>query len=63
MGLAWKFFLPLTLLNIVAAGIWAWFAFPTGAVASAVVLIAGIWGLYRANNPAPAPQRTFELAD
>ncbi len=63
MGFAWKFLLPLTLINIVAAGVWVWFAFPVGTLLSVTILIAGIWGLVRVNSPEPVSLRRFELAD
>jgi NADH:ubiquinone oxidoreductase subunit H len=63
MGLAWKFFLPLALLNILATGLWAWYPFPTGTAASALLLGLGIWGLVRVNQPAPLQPRTYVLAE
>ncbi|MBI4597526.1 MAG: NADH-quinone oxidoreductase subunit NuoH [Candidatus Omnitrophica bacterium] len=65
MGLAWKFFLPLGLVNIVAAGIWwslretPWF----GWIASAVVLALSAWALVLANKPEPLQPRTYIYAD
>jgi NADH-quinone oxidoreductase subunit H len=63
MGLAWKFLLPLGLMNIVAAGLWMWLPFPTGTVFSALLLILSSWLLVRANAPAPLQQRTYVFAD
>jgi NADH-quinone oxidoreductase subunit H len=56
--------LPLGLLNILAAGLWALWPFPMGTLASATVLAVGAWALVRANHPAPlAPSRRYVLAD
>ncbi|MBI3021013.1 MAG: NADH-quinone oxidoreductase subunit H [Candidatus Omnitrophica bacterium] len=63
MGLAWKFLLPLGLINILAAGLWAWFPFPVGTAASALALIVSAWLLVRINNPAPLQPRTYVFAD
>jgi len=63
MGLAWKFFLPLGLINILAAGLWVWWPFPTGTAASAFLLLASSWLLVRANNPAPLAPRSYVFAD
>ena len=63
MGLAWKFFLPLGLINIVAAGLWVCFPFPFGTAYSAFLLIISSWLLVRLNNPAPLQPRTYVLAD
>ncbi len=63
MGLAWKFFLPLALVNIFAAGIWMWFPFPVGTAASALLLLVSAWLLVRVNAPAPMHPRTYILAD
>ena len=63
MGLAWKFLLPLALVNILAAGIWVWFPFPVGGLLSALLLIISGWLLIRSNHPAPLQPRTYILAD
>ena len=63
MGLAWKFLLPLGLVNIMAAGLWVWWPFPLGTLASAALLIASAWGLVQANAPAPLQPRTYVLAE
>lgn len=64
MGLAWKFLLPMTLINVVAAGIW-WIyrASFIGTIASAVILIVSYWALVRLNHPAPLTKRTYVFAD
>jgi NADH-quinone oxidoreductase subunit H len=63
MGLAWKFFLPLSLLNILAAGLWVAWPWPVGTLASAGLLAVSAWGLVRANAPAPLEPRTFVLVE
>jgi NADH-quinone oxidoreductase subunit H len=63
MGLAWKFFLPLGLINILAAGLWAWHPFPLGTAASAGLLIGSSWLLVRANAPASTHPRTYVFAE
>ncbi len=64
MGLAWKFFLPMTLLNILVAGVWV--AAPSGVarwLGSATLVAAGYWCFVRLNKPAPLERRTYVLAD
>ena len=63
MGLAWKFFLPLALVNIAAAGLWVSYPFPVGTALSALLLIVASWALVRANAPAPLQPRTYLFAD
>ncbi|MBI3011989.1 MAG: NADH-quinone oxidoreductase subunit NuoH [Candidatus Omnitrophica bacterium] len=64
MGLAWKFFLPLGLVNILAAGLWTQFPFPLGTAAAALLLIIAGWLLVRANAPQSLqPQRVYVFAD
>ncbi len=64
MGLAWKFLLPLALVNIVAAGLWVSWPFPLGTFASAALLLGSGWLLIRINNPESAkPARTYILAE
>jgi len=64
MGLAWKFLLPLGLVNILAAGMWAWFPFPVGTATSALLLVVSSWLLVRANAPESSqPLRTYIFAE
>ena len=64
MGLAWKFFLPMALLNIVAAGLW-WSLrdTPAGWLASGALLIAGSFIFVLLNKPAPLHARHYLFAD
>ena len=63
MGFAWKFLLPLSLINMVAAGLWVALPGWPGTLASLALLAAGTWGLIRANAPAPLQPRTYRFAD
>ncbi len=64
MGFAWKFLLPLALLNVVAAGLWWTFRESlAGWALSALVLVAGCWMLVRLNRPASLQPRTYLFAD
>jgi len=63
MGLAWKFLLPLALVNILAAGLWSVMPFPTGTALSLLLLAVSAWVLVRINHPAPLERRTYILAD
>jgi len=64
MGLAWKFLLPMALINILAAGLW-WFLrdTPAGWALSFVLLAASCWLLILANKPAPLQPRTYVFAE
>ena len=63
MGLAWKGFLPLSLINILAAGLWVVLPGWTGTLLSAALLAGSFWVLVRANAPAPLTPRTFVLVE
>jgi NADH-quinone oxidoreductase subunit H len=63
MGLAWKFLLPLALVNILAAGLWSGLPFPTGTMASGLLLIVSAWLLIHVNHPAPLERRSYILAE
>ncbi|MBI3324279.1 MAG: NADH-quinone oxidoreductase subunit NuoH [Candidatus Omnitrophica bacterium] len=63
MGFAWKFLLPMALVNILAAGAAAAFPGVVGAVLSASMLAAVAVLLVRANAPAPLQRRTYLFAE
>ena len=63
MGLAWKFLLPLSLVNILAAGLWVVLPGWTGTLLCAALLAGSFWVLVRANAPAPLTPRTFVLVE
>jgi len=64
MGLAWKFLLPLALLNILAAGLW-WSLrdTPAGWLVSGLVLVAGAVLFVLLNKPAALHPRTYLFAE
>ncbi len=63
MGFAWKFLLPLALVNILAVGFWVLLPFPTGAILSVVLLVMSVGCLIRLNHPVALEPRTYILAD
>jgi NADH-quinone oxidoreductase subunit H len=63
MGLAWKFLLPLALVNILAAGCFVLYPGMTGLVLSTAILGLSAWGLVVVNRPAPLERRTYVFAD
>ena len=63
MGLAWKFLLPLSLVNILAAGAWVGLPGLAGTLLCAALLTGSAWLLVRANAPAPLTPRTYVLVD
>lgn len=59
MGFAWKFLLPLALINILAAGVCvAWPGWP-GVLSASVLLAISYWGFVRLNAPARLSPRTY----
>lgn len=69
MGLAWKFLLPMALVNVLAAGVWVLYRRPVlgpltaGTLASTAMLVAAYAIFVRLNRPAPLERRTYLLAD
>ncbi len=63
MGLAWKFLLPMALINIVAAGVWVMWPGVVGTVVSAAMLAISVVVLVRLNAPAPLQPRRYVLVD
>ena len=63
MGFAWKFLLPLALVNIFAAGVWVIWPGLAGLAASLALLAVSAWVLVRLNHPAPLERRTYVLVD
>ena len=67
MGFAWKFLLPMALLNVFAAGIWWFYAAQDQRIFawlfSALVVVISYWALVRINKPAPLQHRTYIFAD
>lgn len=63
MGLAWKFLLPLTLVNIFVAGFWF---FTEGVVkigGSTVILLASFWILTKLNPSYVPEKRIYQFAE
>ena len=64
MGLAWKFLLPFTLINILAAGLWffmpdlRWRIGVTGGI-----LIVSFWALVLLNRPYVPEKRIYQFAE
>jgi NADH-quinone oxidoreductase subunit H len=63
MGLAWKFFVPLSLVNMFAAGVWAMATPPSGGLLSAAILIVSYVILVRVNKPASLERRPYVFAE
>ena len=62
MGFAWKFLLPLALLNIFAAGIWMQLKAPINYLASAAAVFISVVILYYANKPDIPKMRVYRYA-
>lgn len=62
MGFAWKFLLPLALVNILVAGIWLELETPANYVVTASVLAVSLFVLYLANKPEIPKKRTYRYA-
>ncbi len=63
MGFAWKGLLPMTLINILAAGIWVAVPGALGIAISAALLAASYGALVWLNAPATLTPRTFTFAE
>ena len=63
MGLAWKFFLPLTFINIFVTGIWYFTSLPVRIVSSILILGLSLWVLTKLNRPYVPENRVYEFAD
>ena len=64
MGFAWKFLLPLTLVNIFAAASWFFIeSKPIKFGVSAGILLISFWVLTLLNQPFAPQKRTYQLAD
>ena len=62
MGFAWKFLLPLALLNIFTACIWYYLHSPVNHIVTSIILIAGIYSLLAINNPTIPKKRVYRYA-
>jgi len=63
MGFAWKFLLPLSLINILAAGLCVALPGWSGALSAAALLGVSYWILVRLNAPARLSPRTYLLVE
>ena len=64
MGLAWKFLLPFTLINILAAGLW--FFIPSEILklgVTSVILAVSFWLLVQLNQPYVPEKRIYQFAE
>ena len=62
MGFAWKFLLPLSLVNLLVAGIWINLSSPKNNIVSLIILITAFNLLYWANRPEMPKKRTYRYA-
>ena len=62
MGFAWKFLLPLTLVNLLAAGIWIKLESPKNYIVSLFILLGALIMLYWANRPEIPKKRIYRYA-
>lgn len=62
MGFAWKFLLPLTLVNLLVTGIWIGLSRPTNHIVSLLILAVALVILYWANRPEIPKKRTYHYA-
>jgi len=63
MGLAWKFFLPLTFINILVAGLWFFTGPVARVVSSCAILIASFMVLSYLNKGYTPEKRTYRFAE
>ncbi len=63
MGLAWKFLLPLTFINIFVAGSWYFASLPVRITSSILILGVSFWIFTQLNKPYVREKRFYDLAD
>ncbi len=63
MGLAWKFFLPLTLVNILVTGFWYFTNLPVRVIGSVVILGGAFWILTKLNQVYMPEKRVYSFAE
>ncbi len=63
MGLAWKFLLPLTLMNIFVAGFWYFANRPLRIVGSIAILSVTFWILMKLNKVYMPEKRVYQFAE
>lgn len=62
MGFAWKFLLPLALMNILATGIWYYMEAPFRSVVATLILIGSVWALVAINKVDIPKKRVYRYA-
>ena len=62
-GLAWKFLLPLTLINILVAGAWFYMTGPLKIIVSTVVLVVSFAVITKLNKVYTPEKRVYQFAD
>ncbi len=63
MGFAWKFLLPLTLINIPVAALWFFVPEQLAWIYSVPILAVSLWGLVKLNRSFVPEKRIYPLAD
>lgn len=63
MGLAWKFLLPFTLVNIFVAGFWYFTSGIVQIAGSILILVISFWGLTKLNVSYTPEKRVYEFAE
>jgi NADH-quinone oxidoreductase subunit H len=63
MGLAWKFLLPLSFVNILVTGFWFFTSRPVRIAGSLIILSASFWILTRLNRVYTPEKRVYQFAD
>jgi len=63
MGFAWKFLLPLTLINILVTGLWAFVPQYLGWIFSIMIFAVSLWGLVKMNRTFVPEKRLYSLVD
>lgn len=63
MGLAWKFLLPLTFINILAAGLWYYVSGFWKLLLTFAILAASFAGLVKINRPYVPENRIYQFAE
>ncbi len=63
MNLAWKFLLPLTLVNVMVAGLWYFANLPVKILSSVIILGFTFWGLTKLNKPYTPEKRVYTFAE
>ncbi|MBI4368328.1 MAG: NADH-quinone oxidoreductase subunit H, partial [Candidatus Omnitrophica bacterium] len=62
MGFAWKFLLPLALINLLVTGIWIKLHGPLNHIVSLFILAVSLYLLYWANHPEIPKKRIYRYA-